>query len=442
MRGRKMLKILGIFLVFMLVCTMLSRASSALTVAVVRTVSPGRMTIAHTVTATGKVQEERELAVSAQAGQKIAQIAVREGDQVGPGDLLLKTDLSALKEQISDKEQELEMARAEIASLEAAEKVKKEKQERAIQRAREDRDWAAVKGDQAVARASEEWDRAIGAYNEVLQNGGGGEGQADALREAADAAGRAYEEAVSAREESLREADRTLEDATVQEPPDPAVQLKKKEAEKIQAQLKKLKKLQKSGGQVRAPIKGVVTRILAAAGEMTAETPLLFLADLRAGCRFTAQVDKSQEEYLQKDTPVTLTNEQKDPTVKDLTIASVRADPEDAALLQVCVYLPGDTLTVGDSAKMTVEKKSKAYDTCVPIQALYEAGGMYFVYVVQEEDTIMGKQLTARKINVTVQEQNETYAALGDGCLAGGQKVIQDADKTIDEGSPVRLAEP
>lgn len=442
MRGRKMLRILGIFLVFMLACTMLSRASSTLTVAVVRTVSPGRMAIVHTVTATGKIQEEQELAVSAQAGQKIAQIAVREGDQVEPGDVLLKTDLSALRGQILEKEQELGAARAEIAGLEAAEEAKRQKQDLSIRRAREDRDWAAAKGDQAVARASEDWDRAIGELNGALSDGEGGEEQQSALREAADAAGRAYEEAVSAREESIREADRALEDAAIQEPPDPSIQLKEKEAAKIQAQIKKLKKIQKTGGQIRSPIKGVVTKIQVAAGEVTAETPLLFLADLRAGCRFTAQVDKSQEEYLQKDTPVTLTNEQKKQTVEDLKIASVRADPEDASLLEVCVYLPGDTLTVGDSAKMTVEKRSKAYDTCVPVQALYEANGMYFVYVIKEEDTIMGKQLTARRVNVTVQEQNETYAALDDGCLAGSEKVIQDADKTIDEGSPVRLAEP
>ena len=93
MKGKKMLRSLAIFLVFMLVCTMLSRASSTLTTALVQTVSPGKMVIVHKVTAVGKIQEERELAVSAQAGQKIAQISVREGERVAPGDLLLQIDM-------------------------------------------------------------------------------------------------------------------------------------------------------------------------------------------------------------------------------------------------------------------------------------------------------------------------------------------------------------
>ena len=92
MRGRDVLRPLGIFLAFMAVCTMLSRASSSLTVAVVQTASPTKMVISHKVTAVGKVEEDQEMAVSTEAGQKIAQIWVREGQTVEPGDVLLQLD--------------------------------------------------------------------------------------------------------------------------------------------------------------------------------------------------------------------------------------------------------------------------------------------------------------------------------------------------------------
>ena len=139
---------------------------------------------------------------------------------------------------------------------------------------------------------------------------------------------------------------------------------------------------------------------------------------------------------------MTLINEQKKKTVRDLKIDSVKINAADAALLDVSVRLPAGALEIGDSAKMIVDQKSAVYNVCVPIQALHQANGNYFVYVIQEEETILGKQLTARRVSVTVQEQNETYAALDDGCLSSDQKVIQDASKTIDEGSPVRLEEP
>ncbi len=441
MKERKMIKTLGIFLAFMLACTMLSRASSTLTVAAVKTASPGKMVIDHKVTATGKVQQNRELAISTEAGQKISQIPVREGDAVNPGDVLVQLDLSVLQEQISTCRQELEIIELEKAALESEKKVQEQKRELAIRRAQEDLDWATAQGDQAVSQAAVEWDQAVAQLNAYYQNVEIEEAQESAYREKIDAAQKSYEEAETSREKAIREAGRALEDARVQEPPDNAVKIKETEAEKTRKQMKKLQRLQKAGGKVTAPQKGSVTIIQACAGETTTETPLLFLADLSAGSAFTAQVEKEQEEYLGKNTPVTLVNEQKKKTIQNLQIDSVKVNAENAALLDVSVRLPTDALEIGDSAKMIVERKSGAYNTCIPIQALHQANGSYFVYVIQEEETILGKQLTARTVSVTVQEQNETYAALDDGCLLSDQKVIQDASKTIDEGSPVRLDE-
>lgn len=442
MKGKKMLKTLLIFLAFMLACTVLSRASRSLTVAVVKTASPGKMTLEHKVTATGKVEQNQELAVSTQAGQKISQILVREGDSVNPGDVLAQLDLTVLQEQISDCKRELEKTELERSALESAKELQAQKRERAIQRAQEDLDWAIANGDQAVFQKAEEWNRAVAELNAYYQSAEIEEAQESAYKEKIDAAQKACEEAKKAREEAIREADRALEDARVQEPPDHAAEIKKAEAGGIRKQMKKLQKLQKTGGTVKAPCKGTVTKIQACAGETTAEAPLLFLADLSAGCKFTAQAEKEQEERLGKNTPVTLINEQTKKTVRDLKIDSVKINAADAALLDVSVRLPAGALEIGDSAKMIVEQKSAVYNVCVPIQALHQANGNYFVYVIQEEETILGKQLTARRVSVTVQEQNETYAALDDGCLSSDQKVIQDASKTIDEGSPVRLEEP
>lgn len=441
MKGRKMLRVLWVFLAFMLACTMLSRASSALTVAVVKTASPGKMVISHKVTATGKIEGNQELAISAESGQKISQILVREGELVNPGDVLLQMELGALKEQISSFGQELEKIELEKSALESSKRLQEQKRELAIQRAQEDYDRAMAKGDQAVFQAAGEWDQAVEELNAYYQNAEIQEEQESAYKEKIQAAQKAYEEAEASRDEALQTAVRALEDARVQEPPDNSVRIKEAEAKSIRRQMKKLQKFQEAGAKVTAPVKGSVTKIQATVGETTADAPLLFLADLSAGCRFTAQVEKEQEEYLGKGAPVTLSNEQKKKTVEDLQIDSVKVNPEDASLLDVCVYLPEDALEIGDSAKMTVEQKSGSYNTCIPIQALHAANGTYFVYVLQEEEAILGKQLTARTVNVTVQEQNETYAALDDGCLSGDQKVIQDASKTIDEGSPVRLDE-
>lgn len=439
MKGKKMLKLLGRFLIFMLACTMLSRASSSLTVAVVQTTSPGKMVISHRVFAAGKVEENQERAVSAQAGQKISQIFVQEGDLVNPKDALLQVDLQTLREQIAACDQELEKIELELADLESAQNIQEEKRELAIRRAQEDYQTAAAKGDQAVAWAASERDQAAEKLKEYYQKTELEQEEEDALIQEFNAANKAYEEAVAAREADIQAAVRAMEDAQEQEPADSSIPLKKIESKEKQVQRRKLKKLEKAGGKILSPVKGTVTKLNVSVGEWTAETPLLLLADLTTGCKFTAQVEQEQEQYLEKDAPVTLTNERKKLKVENLKIHSVEANPEDSSLLDVCIYLPADTMSIGDSAEMTVEQKSQTYNTCVPIQALHEASGQYFVYVIQEKDTVLGEQLTARSVKVTVQEQNETYAALDDGCLSSSQKVITDSSKGIDEGSPVRL---
>lgn len=439
MKGKKMLQLLGRFLAFMLACTLLSRSSASLTVAVVQTATPGKMVISHRITAIGKVQENQERAISAEPGQKISRILVHEGDAVNPGDVLLQVDLFALREQISACAQELEKIELEMADLESAKRIQQEKQDLAVRRAQEDYSLAVAKGDQAMFWAEYERNQAIKRLEEYYQRTELAEEEESALIQEANAAQKAYEEAVAAREEAIQAALRAIEDAQEKEPADSSPQLKQMDAKEKRNQWKKLKKLQRAKGKIRSPVKGVVSKLNVSAGEWTTEAPLLLLADLTSGCKFTAQVEREREEYLEKDAQVTLTNEQKKQTIENLNIDSVEASPEDPDFLDICIYLPADTLEIGDRAEMTVEKKSQTYNTCIPIQALHEANGQYFVYVIQEKDTILGGQLAAQKVSVTVQEQNESYAALDDGCLSGSQKVIRDSSKAIDEGSPVRL---
>ncbi len=62
-----------------------------------------------------------------------------------------------------------------------------------------------------------------------------------------------------------------------------------------------------------------------------------------------------------------------------------------------------------------------------------------YVLVAQQVISVMGTELQAKKVNVTVLEQNETMAALAEGTLGSKDKVIVGSDKTIDIGSRVRV---
>ena len=77
----------------------------------------------------------------------------------------------------------------------------------------------------------------------------------------------------------------------------------------------------------------------------------------------------------------------------------------------------------------------------MPLSALYGTEGQQYVFVIDTQSSVLGEVQVARKVDVTVQEQNETRAALQDGVLSASQKVITDTDRGIEDGSRVRLQE-
>lgn len=61
--------------------------------------------------------------------------------------------------------------------------------------------------------------------------------------------------------------------------------------------------------------------------------------------------------------------------------------------------------------------------------------------VVQETKTVLGVELTAERMDITVQEKNDTAAALADGIISRQQLVIVNADKPVGAKDRVRLGE-
>ena len=61
---------------------------------------------------------------------------------------------------------------------------------------------------------------------------------------------------------------------------------------------------------------------------------------------------------------------------------------------------------------------------CVPLSALYQENGKVYVYVTDTENTVLGTVMVARKVEVTVQDKNQTTAALGEGSLSTDRAVI------------------
>ena len=68
--------------------------------------------------------------------------------------------------------------------------------------------------------------------------------------------------------------------------------------------------------------------------------------------------------------------------------------------------------------------------------------GSYYVYVAEEEETVLGMQYQLRRVDVQIEEKNHLYAALSEGTVSSEARIVTVTDRYVEAGSRVRLREP
>lgn len=264
------------------------------------------------------------------------------------------------------------------------------------------------------------------------------EAQKAALEEAVAEARSAYETAVSARAERVKSAARALEDASMQPATDSTARQGEISRQQQELTLNKLLALKEAEGKITAPVRGMVTQIAITTGDFTTNGTAIRLADTSEGSRLVATVDKSHEKYVSKGSSVNISVSGSKEEITDYTVANVAENEEDNTLLDVTIELPEGVLEAGTSAEIEIVQKSKNYSTVLPIQALHEEQNVYYVFIVQEEEGVMGTELVAKRYEVEVADKNSTSAALAEGMLTGDQEIISSSSRVIEDGSRVR----
>ncbi len=541
---------LGGFLALMILFTLLSRAADSAGIPRVTTTTIQSLSIVHKVTAQGKVEENREQAVTTEANQRVKAIYVNEGQQVEEGELLFEIDMEELREQILNMEQEIEKQKLQTQDSLSSKAVEAERKALEQQRASSDYADAQSQGDRAVERARQEleeakkaleeykkpssekqaaelkrkvkekkeaWDaakkelqalekeledaiaeekvKAAGStetgetetketavptagqienelksrYQDVLdtakektdaaekemqdaeealkeyQNGAAQrkeqrESEKGQLEQAVRDKQAAYEDAQASRESSLRSAGNAVAGASVADAQDSTARLGEIELEQKELALSKLQKLEKAQGKIMAPIRGVITKIALTTGDRTPDGTAILLADLSSGCKFVAQVPKEQEKYIARKDAATLIGGD-DKKIEGLEIASVQMNEENQEQLDVTVNLPADTLSMGQAATLEVSRKAGSSRSCVPLETLHYDSRQAYVLVAEESQTVLGTEMTARRVDVTVLDKNEKYAAIQEGDLTPEQKLVQSSDRSVEPGGRIRLEE-
>ena len=287
-----------------------------------------------------------------------------------------------------------------------------------------------------------EAENALSAYNEQQNNSSSAsyDEQLKTLYNDYKAKEEAYNEAVKQRQSTIQSANRTLEDAKAPENVDTATALTANDdLEEKQLAVDELQKVMDVNGKITAPSDGLITKVNVTTGETTTEDTAIRISDQSAGYKFTATLDKASANYLSKDDKVTL-DLGNGTTVEGLTVQSIEVSAEDKNSYELTVSIPAKFKKLGSIATLKVDKASKKYDTCVPLGALHSDGDKYYVYVINEKDTILGTETAVDKVQVDILDKNNEQAAI-EGSFSWGQQFVLTSSKTLRNGDRVRLVE-
>lgn len=474
-RQKKLVKWIGIFFAAMLGFTFLSRAADSLNVANVNTKKMQNQVIAHNVKGAGRVEGTKERAVFVLAGQKVEQVFVKEGQSVKKGDTLFVLNQDTLQETAEKKQMEIDAALRKTEDLKSADSVEGKKKETEKTRAQQNYNDAIKYGDINMANARMEVDAArqklqefynaraqaqsmLSQGDDSLSDGTSahlesGQSQENVQESAADIYTKEQEAAlqaeIRAREETLnqviiarnkevREAERAVQDAEMEEATDGSLENAEAELSALQKESGKLQALLEAKGEVKAPADGVIKSMGASTGSQTTEEASVILYETGGNLRMTGAVSKEELKYVEIGGKVSVKGSS-GTEISEAQIETVSEAEEDKDSRQISILLPENTLSVGETAEFLITKEEGPFTTCVPLSALREENGRSFVYVTDTENTILGERLVARKVEVTVHDKNSSYAALEAGSLSSEQQVIVSTDREISEGSPVRL---
>lgn len=161
----------AVFLVFMWLCTIISKSVYVSGLPGVQTQQIDKKYIEHVVEAEGIIVEGGEQAVNTLAGLRVQRIFANKGDRVEVGDVLFEIDVEDLCSQIQKQETEIARLNYQIADLEFNQVLSSQKREINALWAQEDYDAADYDTAVAVERAEAARQEAQKALSEHLQEG-------------------------------------------------------------------------------------------------------------------------------------------------------------------------------------------------------------------------------------------------------------------------------
>lgn len=419
-----------LFIVFMWLCTVISKGIYASKLPIVTVTRAEQKYIEHMVTVDGIIVAGNKIPVTALSGLRVEKLMVQAGDTVEEGDVLFAVDLEDLEEIIDEKQSQISKLQLQIDTLKYNEELAKERKTLEEERAREDYNTTARYQNTLVERMTDKVCRA----EEDLEDAGGDD---DALRDALQAAAYAEADAKGQRDELMKEAERRIEDILWPENADASLETDMLELAALQEDLLPYQNIKEAEGQITAQKGGIVTDIYINSGSRIPDSAVMLLADDTVPCRFKTNLSEEQKKYVSLKDKISLKLDGNSKGT-EMTVDYLSESDTLSGTYDILVNLPEGVGRPGISGTMTHAKAGEKYPVCVPPLTIHKEEFRTYVYVVRERDGILGMEYYVEEVNVKVLDENENWAAI-EGAIDGDSQIIDTSTEAIKRGDIVRF---
>lgn len=153
---------------------------------------------------------------------------------------------------------------------------------------------------------------------------------------------------------------------------------------------------------------------------------------------FTAEVPQKAREKIAEGDSVSIKIPGKDTLEVPITQIASKKGEEDTIVLKA--ELPEELNASGDYATFSIKKESEEYQNILPLTAIRQDSRGYYCLGIRTKESILGEELKAERINITLIDKDDTQAAV-EGAIRPDTKIIVTSEKDVLANDRVRLDE-
>lgn len=191
---------------------------------------------------------------------------------------------------------------------------------------------------------------------------------------------------------------------------------------------------------ITAPVAGTVQDLYLIAGESTtaSEAVATILPDGK-GYTMEVTVTKEQAQKLSVGDVADIQNSWYYSNVA-VVLQQIKTSKEDPANKKVLVFKVEGDVSDGQSLSISIGQRSANYDCIVPNSAVREDSNGKFILIVSQKSSPLGNRYYAERVDIEVLGSDDTQSAVR-GALQGYEFVITTSTKPVEAGQLIRLAD-